>query len=203
MYLLQGLSFGFSASVSPGPFTAYLLSQTARGGWRRSLPITFAPLVSDAPIVTLALLLLTHVPDWFMRAIQIAGGVLLIFLAQGSFSNAWAPVSAAAGPHDSALRKGGFVKGVAMNALSPGPYLFWSTVLGPVALKGWQQSPAFGLGFVGAFYTALIGCTIGIILLFAAARHVAPRLTLALNLFAAATLLVFGLFQLWQGFGGM
>src|SRR5262245_41947045 len=134
MYLAQGLSLGFSAAVSPGPFTAFLLSQTALGGWRRSLPIAFAPLVSDAPIVAVVLLLLTQLPGWFIRVIEIAGGLLLLYLARGAFDSVrfagvrFAGVrsadAATAAPPEAASRGGSFVKGVAMNALSPGPYLF-------------------------------------------------------------------------------
>lgn len=201
MYLLQGLSLGFSAAVSPGPFSAFLLSQTLIGGWRRSLPMTLAPLVSDLPIVAAVMLLLTRIPEGWIRAIQIAGGLLLLYLARGAFDAF--RTTAGPAPVEAATRGGGFFKGVAMNALSPGPYLFWSTVLGPIALKSWAQSPALGVGFVGAFYCALIGGLIGFVLLFAAASRIHPRLTRGLNAFAAAALFAFGLYQLWRGAAGV
>lgn len=66
-FLFQGITLGFSAGVSPGPFQAYLFSQTLKNGGRRTLPAVLAPLLSDGPII---LLVLTQTPAWFLRAVQ-------------------------------------------------------------------------------------------------------------------------------------
>ena len=55
-YIAQGLGYGFAAAVQPGPFQTYVLSQALNRGWRRALPMALAPLLSDAPIITLMLL---------------------------------------------------------------------------------------------------------------------------------------------------
>ena len=44
-----------------------------------------------------------------------------------------------------------------MNAISPGPYLFWSLAGGPILLAGWRQVPANGIGFLVGFYGAMGG----------------------------------------------
>ena len=56
-FLLQGLTLGFAAGAQPGPFQTYLITQTLSQGWRRVWIAAFAPLVSDGPIVALALAL--------------------------------------------------------------------------------------------------------------------------------------------------
>jgi len=86
-YLLQGLTLGISAAVTPGPFLAYLLSQSLKNGgnWQRTLPATMAPLLSDGPIVFLVLIVLTQFPPLFLRWIQGIGGLFLLYLAYGAY----------------------------------------------------------------------------------------------------------------------
>ena len=42
-----------------------------------------APLVSDLPIVLLALLLLEHLPPLFLRGVSLVGGLFVLYLAWG------------------------------------------------------------------------------------------------------------------------
>ncbi len=87
-FLLQGIGYGFSAAVQPGPFQTYLISQTLLNGWRRTLIAALAPLVSDGLIILTVLLVLTRVPPAFRLALQLAGGVFILYLAWGAF-RAW------------------------------------------------------------------------------------------------------------------
>src|SRR5512138_3000939 len=75
--ILLGSSLAFAAAIQPGPLQAYLLSSTARHGWKRTLPAALAPLLSDAPIVLTSLFVLTRLPDVAEHVLQAAGGVLL------------------------------------------------------------------------------------------------------------------------------
>jgi hypothetical protein len=86
-----------------------------------------------------------------------------------------------------------------MNALSPGPYLFWSLVTGPILLAGWRQAPALGVGFLIAFYATMVASLAAIILVFGIARSLGPRLTHFLLGSSAIALLGFGLYQLTLG----
>ena len=129
-FLLQGLTLGFAAGAQPGPFQTYLISQTLSQGWRRTWIAAFAPLFSDGPIVALVLLVLSQVPDWFQRVLQIVGGLFVLYLAWSAYKawQAFAPDSDATpqtGPRS-------LLRAAMMNALSPGPYLFWSLVIGPL-----------------------------------------------------------------------
>ncbi len=195
----QGFVLGASAAAQPGPFQAFLLSQTIRSGWRRTLPVAFAPLISDGPIVLLVLIALTRAPSWLLYALQIAGGFFLIYLAFGAYRSFRTAVTAEAGEaSDSPLRN--LLKGALLNALSPNPYIFWATIAGPIFITAWREAPKLGLSFVTGFYVALIGGFMALIGLFSLTERLDARISRALSGLAALALFIFGIFQILQGF---
>lgn len=201
LYFLQGLTLGLSATAAPGPFQAFLLGQALKYGWKRTLPATLAPLVSDGPIILLVLLVLTQTPLWFLNGLQVVGGLFVLYLAKGAVSTLNTPLltaqaSVTAGRQD-------FFRAVLMNSLSPGPYLFWSVIAGPVVLEAWRQSPGLGLSFVLGFYGALIGGFVAFVILFATASQLGPKVNFLLRLVSAVALVIFGLYQLWIGLTGL
>lgn len=193
-YFLKGAILGASASITPGPFLAFLLSQTLQHGWKRTLPAAFAPLLSDGPIIILVMLVLTQTPTWFLNLIQLIGGFFLMYLAWGAWQAMQNPVSLEIG---STSTNQTILKGAFMNALSPGPYLFWSLLAGPIVLQGWREAPALGVAFMGGFYLMLIGGFMGFVILFGIARYLDPRVTKFLSGFSAVALFLFGIYQLW------
>ncbi len=203
-YLLQGLTLGFSAGVSPGPLQAYFLSQTLKVGWKRTLPAAFAPLISDGPIILLVLWVLTQTPPWLLRGLQIAGGGFILSLAWGAFQTFRRPPTVASDLQGRGAPGNGQTlrQATVMNLLNPNPYIFWSTTLGPILITGWQISPPHGLSFILGFYVALISIFMGFIALFGTARHLGPRVTKGLSGVSAVALLGFGLFQIWVGVRG-
>lgn len=197
---LQGLGLGFSAAVSPGPFQAFLLGQSGQRSVWRNLPLALAPLFSDGPIILLFALLLTRAPDALINILRVVGGFFLLYLAWNAFSvfrhasqTITAPVTTG----------GGLWKAVLMNALSPGPYLFWGTVGVPLLIQSWQQSPLVAVSFMTAFYITLIACFVGFIVLFSLAHRLDARMTAVLNAISALALFLLGIYQLWQGLGGL
>jgi threonine/homoserine/homoserine lactone efflux protein len=205
-YLLQGLGYGFSAAVQPGPFQTYVISEALQRGWRRTLFAALAPLVSDGPIIALALLLLTQLPTGWERVLYVAGGLFALYLAWGAY-RAWrvfdlivppseAPPSEAPPPESP---RSGVLQAALMNSLSPGPYLFWGLITGPVLLEGWRRAPIQGLGFLCGFYLAMVGSLAGLILLFSTARRLGPTVNRALVGISALALAAFGLLQLTKG----
>jgi threonine/homoserine/homoserine lactone efflux protein len=196
-YLIQGLILGLTASAQPGPLQAFLLSLTTRYGWRRALPATFAPMISDGPVLLLVFIVLTSVPPTILYALQIAGGLFLVYLAYGAFKNLRTATSIE--PEDEEKTGQSVLKAALINLLSPNPYIFWATIAGPIFISGWQESPGYGLGFLTAFYVALIGGFMAFVALFAITGKLDERLNRALNGFAAIALLLFGLFHLYRG----
>jgi threonine/homoserine/homoserine lactone efflux protein len=197
-YLLQGITLGFSAAVSPGPFQAYLLAQTTTHGWKKTAPAAFAPLLSDGPIIVVVVLILARTPDWFLRALNLAGGIFLLYLAYcayrtfKNFSSEPPPMSAGKN----------ILRAAMTNALSPAPWLFWTVLAGPLLVEAWEQSVGSALAFLFGFYALLIGGNVLFIFLFATTRRFGPNVTRALNGIAAVALLLFGLLQIWRGIFG-
>lgn len=194
-YLLQGITLGFSAAVSPGPFQAYLLAQASAHGWKKTVGAAFAPLLSDGPIILLLLVILAQTPAWFLRGLNIAGGIFMLYLAYGAFRT----FQTYAGQASVTPAEHNILKSALMNALSPGPWVFWSVLAGPILVEAWHISLVDALVFLFAFYFLLVGGNILFIALFAGARRFGSRLTRILNGIAAIALLAFGLFQIYRG----
>jgi threonine/homoserine/homoserine lactone efflux protein len=204
-YLIQGLGYGFAAAAQPGPFQTYVISRTLRRGWRAALPAALAPLISDGPIILVALLVLNQLPEGWQPALYLTGGLFVLYLAWGAFK-AWQAFDldqATAGAAPTGAVRGGLLKAALTNALSPGPYLFWSLVTGPILLAGWRADPAYGIAFLLGFYGAMIGALVLLILLFSLARHLGPSVNRALVGLSALALALFGLYQIWQGVEGL
>ena len=197
-YLLQGLGYGGAAAAQPGPFQAYLLSQTLKNGLRRTLVAALAPLLSDGPIVLLVLLVLTQMPDWFVSALRFAGGFFLIYLAYKAYRSATVAAETAVSLPPSENRQS-IREAALMNMLSPNAYIFWSTIAGPIFLEGWRQTPVHGLAFMLGFYGALIGGFMSFVVLFGVLGQASPRLNRILGAVSAVALLGFGLYQIWLG----
>lgn len=199
-YLLRGLVLGSTAAVQPGPFQAFLLSLVARDGWRRALPAVLAPLVSDPPIVALVLVVLARLPERWLAILQIGGGVFLLYLGWGAWRafRQWTASDTTSAPaRGRALTA--ILKAAVMNALSPGPYLFWATISGPILVAGWRERPALGLAFLLGFYVALIGGMALFVLVAGLTGRIDPRLNRGLAAFAVVALFGFGLYQLITG----
>lgn len=197
IYLLQGIGYGFAASSQPGPLQTYLISQTLTRGWKQTLPGALAPLISDGPIVTLCLLVLSQVPEWLQRGLYIVGGLFILYLAYGTY-NSWKSFN----PEDATKMDGqqSVLKTALMNLLNPGPYLFWSLISGPILIRGWRESPSHGLSFLLGFYITLIGGYALTVMIFGLAQKLGPKVNHAMLGISAIALLGFGLYQLWQGF---
>ena len=197
LYLLQGLGYGGAAAAQPGPFQAYLLSQTLKNGLRSTLVAALAPLMSDGPIVLLVLLVLTQLPDWFVSALRSAGGFFLLYLAYKAYKSGQVAGEDTAVPQPP--KKQSIREAALMNMLSPNAYIFWSTIAGPIFLEGWRQAPAHGLAFMLGFYGALIGGFMSFVVLFGVLGQASPRLNRALGFVSAIALFGFGLYQIWLG----
>ncbi len=194
-FLLQGLFLGLSAAATPGPFQIFMISQSLNIGWRRTLPAVLAPLLSDGPIILLMTVALVHLPPGVLNLIRIVGGLYVLYLG-------WKAIQSyryfqLVVPDDETRKT--VWQAIVTNLLSPGPYIFWSMLAGPVLVRGWQEDPAYGLIFLFGFYLAMIGGSALLVVVFGAARQLGPRLNRALIGLAGLALIGFGLYQLWQG----
>jgi threonine/homoserine/homoserine lactone efflux protein len=83
-----------------------------------------------------------------------------------------------------------------MNLLSPGPYVFWSLVAGPVLLQALEEGVTYAAAFLAGFYMAMVATLAALIVVFGTAGRVAPRLSRALISLSALLLAAFGVRQL-------
>jgi threonine/homoserine/homoserine lactone efflux protein len=196
-YILQGIGYGFAAGVQPGPLQTYIISQTLTKGWKRTLPAALAPLISDGPIITICLLVLSQVPFWLQRFLYIAGGLFVLYLAYGAYQS-WKNFDPNIPSIESGTQKS-ILKAAFVNILNPNPYIFWTLVTGPILLAGWRETPIHGVGFIAGFYLTMILSLVTIILLFGTARRLGPRVNRAFLGVSAIALFCFGLYQLWLG----
>ena len=196
-FLLQGLTLGFAAGAQPGPFQTYLISQTLSQGWRRTWIAALGPLLSDGPIVAFILLILSQIPDWFQRVLQIIGGFFVLYLAWGAYKAWYSFAPDVETPPQTGPRN--LLRAALMNALSPGPYLFWSLVIGPLIVSTWRDNSANALSIVLGFYFAMIGLNFFVVLLFGQAARLGNQVRKAMLGLSVLALAGFGLYQLWQG----
>jgi threonine/homoserine/homoserine lactone efflux protein len=196
-YLTTGITYAFAAAMQPGPLQAYLISLTLVSGWRRTLPAVCAPLLSDIPVACLTLLVLTHVPELAVDALRFVGSAFLLYLAAGAaraYRDYREPRPVAPGPARRTV-----LSAVVVNLLNPNPYLGWSLVIGPALLQAWHLAPWYGVALVGSFYATMIVSTAVLLLAFAAARALGPRVGRALLGLSALALAGCGVYQLWLG----
>jgi threonine/homoserine/homoserine lactone efflux protein len=205
-FILQGVGLGFSAATSPGAFQAYLIHQSLANGWRAGRAASFAPLLSDAPIILLALTVLSRLPPVFLSYLSLAGGLFISYLAWGTWKE-WrrtgstgtdqgiqdAPMPEASRPLQSLWR------GALINLFGPGPYLFWGLVIGPIFLAALHTSPWQAAIFLASFYSAMILTLLGLAWTFAWFRRFGPRLVRILTLISILMMLGFGFILLWRG----
>lgn len=195
-YILQGMVLGISAAATPGPFQAYLISQSLRLGWKRALPVAFAPLLSDGPIILVVLLALANLPAGLLRFLQIGGGVFVIYLAWKSLKAFMIYQTELPAPDGESKT---LMQAVLVNLLNPNPYIFWTVVAGPLLISGWKANPVNAPAFLIGMYGVMIIILALLIGLFASAGKLGPRVTRALLGVSALALLAFGVYQLWQG----
>jgi threonine/homoserine/homoserine lactone efflux protein len=198
-YLLLGGGFAFAAAVQPGPLQAYLFTRTAEQGWRRTLPASLSPLISDGPIALLVLLVLRRLPAGAGPVLQLAGGVLLLYLA-GSAYRDWRAGPADTAPERAAVRRT-LLQAAAVNLLNPNPYLGWSLVLGPAVLRAWREAPANAFALLSAFYGTMVVSLALTVLLFGTSRLLGPRGRRALVLASIVALTALGVSQIVSGGG--
>ncbi len=188
-YFILGATWGFAAAAQPGPMQAYLISQAVNHGWRRALPVAFAPLLSDLPTAALSIFVLSRVPAWGSIWLRVAGGAFVLYLAWGAFRTWRFPKTAEAPPPS---MRSGAIKGTLVNILNPNPWIAWTLVIGPLLVKAWREAPPHGIAFLTGFYGVLLSGMVATAVVFGLARGFGPGVTRALTGLSALALAAFG-----------
>lgn len=142
-----------------------LFSETLQHGKGAGMRVAFAPLFSDLPIVTVAILILSRLPnsDVVLGSISLLGAAFLVYLAYRGWK---------VEPHSNALNAAprSLAKAVLTNLLNPNPYLFWGTVGAPLILRTWRVYPLIAVAFVVVFYVFMLGADAVLVLVVERAR---------------------------------
>jgi threonine/homoserine/homoserine lactone efflux protein len=166
--VLIGLGLGLAAGVSPGPLLTLVVSSTLARGFGAGLRVAAAPLLTDAPIILLAILVLRDLSSAWLGLIGTLGGCVVIYLGIATLRS---PFEDRAIQDETGGSAADLWRGAIVNLLNPHPWIFWITVQGPLLIRGWRQSPITGTAFVLAFYAAIVGCKVAIAWLVARGRH--------------------------------
>jgi threonine/homoserine/homoserine lactone efflux protein len=170
--LWQGLGYGFLAGVTVGPFLGYIINIVLIRGWRRSLVLITIPPLIDTPIIIVMVFLLGALPEFVLDVMSIIGGSFVLWLGWSTWKDnenaqrrlqpestlenrqaVYEAVSVSMGLV--------YLRGMLVNALNPAPYLFWSTVSGPLLLGGMREggltyAMAFLIGYYSVFLSLIV-----------------------------------------------
>jgi len=152
-YFSIGFLLGLAAGLSPGPLLALVITETLQQGVQAGIKVAVAPIVTDAPIVIVMLLVAGQLSDFetVIGILSIIGSCYVLFLAYDT-AKSTRPADALTRPTIQPM-----YKGVLTNALSPHPYLFWLTIGAPTIIKSTNVSAIAPMVFVVGFYLTLIG----------------------------------------------
>ncbi len=191
--ILSGSLLGLSAGFSPGPLLVLVISITLRHSMAEGLKASLAPLITDLPIVILALWLMSLLrgSGIWLGVISLAGALFVIYLGVGTLQiKGIEEPQKDDKPHS--IRKAALV-----NFLSPHPYLFWFTVGAPQVVKLSAIDWSHGGGFIFCFYLCLVGSKMLTTLLFDKARaFLAGKPYLYAMRILGSLLIVFGLIMI-------
>lgn len=167
-FLTAGIVLGLTAGISPGPLLTLVIAETLKHGRLNGIKVAIAPLLTDVPIVLITFLVLSKLSDFNLAfgLISIVGGLFVLKLSYESIKTKGIEVDTQ-GYKAQSIRKG-----IAINALSPHPYLFWLTVGAPTAISAYKISIFSFVAFIVAFYVFLIGSKIGVALIVDKSREI-------------------------------
>jgi threonine/homoserine/homoserine lactone efflux protein len=155
-YIILGITMGLTAGLSPGPLLVLLISETVRHNRKSGIMVALVPLITDLPIVLVAVLVLKIIADYnfILGTISLLGSVFIAYLA---FENIKIKNF---DPDLKKPRSRSLGKGIITNFLNPNPYLFWMTIGAPTIVKGYGENVLLPMLFVFSFYLFLVGSKI-------------------------------------------
>lgn len=197
--LLAAVSLGLFAGVSPGPLMALVLTASLERGFRAGALTAIAPLLTDAPVILLSLVVLGRVPESLLSAITVAGGAFVAWIGVRTIVEARRSVAPGGAPAEPTDRR--YVwRGALVNLLSPHPWIFWFTVGTPLMIERWPVAPWESIAFLAVFLGLLVGCKVVVAWATSHGRRFAGTLGHRRALVVlGALLIVFAAWLVWQG----
>ena len=159
-----GAALGLASGLHPGPLLTLVVTATLQRGFAAGARVAAAPLATDAPVIALCVVVLRQLPLAWQAVLGLLGGAVVVVLGIRTGLEARTAELPAA---DAGGTSRDFWRGVAVNLLNPNAWLFWTAVGGPLLVRTADQRPWAAIGFLGAFFTLLIGSKLAVAALLA------------------------------------
>ena len=159
-YLVKGTLLGLAAGMMPGPLLVLVVSETIKHNTAAGIKVAMAPILTDVPVILLALLVLPKLPyfELILGAISIGGAVFILYLAYESFTTSGLDLD------PGQVKRQSLMKGVVTNFLSPHPYVFWIGVGVPILYTAYQEGWQHVTAFIIASYFFIVGAKVALAL---------------------------------------
>lgn len=188
--MLVGLALGAAAGISPGPLLVLVVTSALRGGWLAGVMAACAPLLSDVVVVAGTLVVLSQLPEQAIGWLALVGAAFVAWTGWSTIRDSRYAVLETGAAAQRAEAWQALWRAAVVNVLSPHPWVFWATVLGPLALTTWGSSSAQAIALVAAFYVAIVGAKVVIAIVVARGRHLLSDRVYRWALAVAGALLV-------------
>jgi threonine/homoserine/homoserine lactone efflux protein len=165
--LAIGVALGLAAGVAPGPLLALVLGAALERGFKAGARVAAAPLLSDAPVVLLSVLVLEGLPDALVAGCSIAGGAFVAYLGIQELRSA----PPAPRPERPGAARRDLLRAAWVNLLNPHPWLFWLGVGGPLLVRAADRSHWAAAAFLFGFYGLMVGTKVALAGAVAAGRR--------------------------------
>jgi threonine/homoserine/homoserine lactone efflux protein len=183
---LLGLSLGFAAGISPGPLLSLVMRTSLERGFWAGTRVALSPLLTDAPIIGLCLLVVNALPTSFSTLLGLLGGAFVIYLGiEGIKAAGHANLEQPANVKQSQ----DFLRGALVNILSPHPWLFWLGIGAPTLHRAYQLGFLHAVGFLIGFFGLLIGMKIGLAFLISSGKKFLTQKTYQTALYFSSGLM--------------
>jgi threonine/homoserine/homoserine lactone efflux protein len=165
-FLACGCVFGLAGGFTPGPTTTVVIAQTLRFGLGDGVKVAIAPLLTDAPIIVVSVVLVGQLAkvEPVLGFVTLLGALFLGYLAMESFGVRGVEL----GQEGAAAHS--LKKGFIANLLNPHPYLFWFVIGAPTLLKAASAGIATAVAFLLGMYVCLVGAKVLVAWLVARSR---------------------------------
>lgn len=197
-FLVSGIIFGLSGGLTPGPLLTLVIAESIRHGKGAGIKISISPLITDSPIVLLAVFIISNISNisFLIGIIYLLGCCFLVYLG-----------------FESILFKGSngkskfkipnsWLKGIVANFLNPSPYIFWLTIGAPIIVRARAENVLSVFLFIFSMYLFLVGSKIVLVLIISKSR-IFLKSSIYINAirFLGVVLILFALFFLKEAIG--
>jgi len=135
-FALSGMLLGLTSGIAPGPLLTLVITETLKHGKKEGSKVAIAPLLTDIPIILIAVFILSRLSDFefILGVISILGGLFILYLGYESIKTKGLEINT------ENIKTHSIKKGIIVNAINPHPYLFWITVGVPMIIKAYIKS---------------------------------------------------------------